>query len=86
MKGNLMPLFNTAQQAQQWCAVHFPHTQGTHMFSYIKAVTLGDVGIFAAGWVLGRWGWDVVVSWIKSAYTKIAGVTSTAVTEVKTVV
>jgi hypothetical protein len=83
-----MPLFNTVAQAQQWCAQHFPAepTQGTHMFSYVKAVTLGDVGIFAAGWVLGRWGWDVVWSWLKAAWTKVSGATSTVVTEVKTVV
>lgn len=78
----------TASQLAQYCLDHgFVHpTQGKSMLNYIKVITLADVGIFAAGWVLGRWGWDVVVSWIKAAYTKVVGVTSTAVTEVKTVV
>ena len=78
----------TKAQLAQYCVDHgyTLATQGTHMSHYFSIITIGDVGIFAAGWVLGRWGWDVVVSWIKAAYTKVAGVTSTAVTEVKTVV
>ena len=78
----------TKAQLAQYCLDHGYTlvTQGKHMTSWINWTITGDVGIFAAGWVLGRWGWDVVVSWIKSAATKIAGTTSTVVTEVKTVV
>jgi hypothetical protein len=79
---------HTAAQLAQYCVDHHYtlQTQGTHMTSWINWTIAGDVGIFAAGWVLGRWGWDVVVSWIKAAATKISGATSTAVTEVKAVV
>ncbi len=78
----------TPSQLAQYCIDHHYvlSTQGKHMTSWISWTLAADVGIFAAGWVLGRWGWDVVVSWIKAAYTKIAGTTKTVVTEVKTVV
>lgn len=81
-----MPIFHSVDEAQKWCSKAFPietQTQGIHMLSYIKAVTIGDIAIFGAGWVLGRWGWDVVVNAVKSVWSKVWTTTSTVVTEVK---